>query len=334
MKNNVFQIMRGVCIIAVVLTHIINKNSLTNPYYEVALVVQNIVNCAVTGFIFLVGYFINIDEVKSNAKYFIIRKSKRILIPYILWTIFYIIFTILHGGSYTYISLIKTVLLGYDHLYYCILYFLFILITPFVIEKMENKIWNIIFYSIMPVWFIIVYYLQINYDIPYSNWGILPVSWFLYFYMGMKMKNKEINIFIPLIGAMICLGFFFELMETHILLSITNNTLFSTTPLRFSTVFYVFSIIILFLRIKENQLSKNNILVLLGNNSFGIYLSHIVVLIISRWIVRKIIIPYSYVKYILFVAGVLLLTISINYVIIIVCKRIIPQKLLKLIGFL
>ena len=51
--------MRGVCIIAVVLTHIIDKN-ITNPNYEVALIIQNLVNCAVTGFIFLTGYFINI----------------------------------------------------------------------------------------------------------------------------------------------------------------------------------------------------------------------------------------------------------------------------------
>jgi hypothetical protein len=44
-------------------THIIDKN-LTNPNYETALLIQNIINIAVTGFIFLAGYFVNIDEVK------------------------------------------------------------------------------------------------------------------------------------------------------------------------------------------------------------------------------------------------------------------------------
>jgi fucose 4-O-acetylase-like acetyltransferase len=87
MKNNVFQIMRGICIITVVATHIIDKR-ITNPNYEMAMFIQNIVNCAVTGFIFLAGYFINIDEVRSNSKQFIIRKSKRILIPYLIWSVF------------------------------------------------------------------------------------------------------------------------------------------------------------------------------------------------------------------------------------------------------
>lgn len=145
--------MRGICIIAVVLTHIIDKK-LINPNYEVALIIQNIVNIAVTGFVFLTGYFINIDEVRTNTKKYIIRKSKRILIPYVLWSIFYVLSSIvLSHKNYTLVELVRMFLLGKASgpLYYCILYFLFILITPFVVKKMENKIWNIIFWFIMPI---------------------------------------------------------------------------------------------------------------------------------------------------------------------------------------
>jgi fucose 4-O-acetylase-like acetyltransferase len=199
--------------------------------------IQNIINCAVAGFVFLAGYFINTEELKRNTKHFIIRKLQRILIPYIFWSIFFIVFNFLiYHKTYSVFSTVKALLLGQAAapLWYCILYLLLISIIPFVVKRMENKIWNIIFYSIMPVWFIIVYYLQLKYEISYSNWGILPISWFLYFYIGLKWKNKPIKLSISICILFICLAYIIELIESSYIFSITNSIRFSVTPIRFS----------------------------------------------------------------------------------------------------
>jgi surface polysaccharide O-acyltransferase-like enzyme len=341
MKNNVFQIMRGICIIAVVLTHVIDKST-TNSCYEVSLIIQNVVNCAVTGFIFLSGYFINIDEVATNTKHFIIRKSQRILIPYLIWSIFYII---VFRQQYEFVSLIKIFVLGRaaGHLYYCILYFFFILITPLIVKKMENKQWNIVFYLIMPVWFIVIYYLQLKYQISYAKWGIIPFTWFLYFYAGLKWRNILLKINIFTIVALICLGYFIESVETYFLFSKTGDSYFSVTPIRFSAILYVIPIILLFLKLNESQSVKNEVnkvtkvLISLGNNSFGIYLFHLVILATVRFLFKKTmpVINDTYMTYIFFhIIIVLSITLLVTNILINICKKVMPTKILKWIGFI
>jgi hypothetical protein len=75
--------------------------------------------------------------------------------------VFYVLF---YRQHYDVVSLTKVFLLGKAAapLYYCILYFLFVLITPFVVKKMENKVWNAVFYAVMPMSFVVVYFLQIK----------------------------------------------------------------------------------------------------------------------------------------------------------------------------
>jgi len=297
MKNNVFQIMHGFCIIAVVLSHILDKK-LTNPNLDTAMVIQNLANYAVTGFAFLAGYFIKIEEVLSNTKKFIIRKSQRVLIPYFLWSIFYVLFNIvLFKKDYTVEGLIKTFLLGTasSQLYFCLLCFLFILLVHFVVKRMENKMWNIIFYLATPICFAVIYHLLINYQIyNHSIWRLIPFTAFFYFYVGLKWRNLSIKLNTPSLVLLICLGYLIELVETYYLFSVTNDPSFSAKRFKYSTILYAIPIILLFLKLKNINLLKNNILIALGNNSFGIFLSHMAVLRCVKGVADKI---YNTIQY-------------------------------------
>jgi fucose 4-O-acetylase-like acetyltransferase len=294
-------------------------------------------NCAVAGFIFLAGYFTNIQDATQNATHFIVRKSKRVLIPYIFWTVFFILFgMIVYDQRHTWVVLMKIILLGKAAapLYFCILYFFFILITPFVLKYMNNKIWNILFYVAMPAWFVIVYVLELKYSIPYSYWGILPVTWFLYYYLGLKMKDKIINLRIPLIIGLICLGYIIESVEAYVIFSFTAKSYFAVTPLRFSSFFYIMPIIVLFLRLKDKPISDKNWLVLLGNKSFGIFMFHMAVLLLVVQVLIPVIPTVTTIQYLLYVVIVFVVTLLITYPIISLCQRFIPKKILQWIGFI
>lgn len=181
-----------------------------------------------------------------------------------------------------------------------------------------------------------MYYLQINYKISYSNWGIIPFTWFLYFYAGLKWRNLSIKLNTFFIVLLICLAYFIEITETYFLFSLTNNSAFSSTPIRFSAILYVIPFILLFLKLKDTIQPKNNILISLGNNSFGIYLSHMVILSCVFYVANKILntICYNPIQYILYVTTILLITIIITNILITICKEFMPNTFLKCIGFI
>lgn len=335
-KNQIFQIFRGLCIIAVVFTHVINKN-LANPNYEIAMFIQNIINFAVTGFIFLAGYFVNIELVKNNTKLYYSKKINKIIMPYLLWSLFYVCMNIIiWHQEYSLKSLIVIFLMGKASapLYYFVLYFLFVLITPFIVKRMDNKIWNIIFYACMPLWFIIVYYLQLFKNINYSHWGIVPFSWFLYYYIGIKWRDIKTHYNRITILCLICLGFIFELIESQILFSFYGDTFFAVTPLRFSAIPYVIAIILLLLNLSETSMSKNssNFLNYIGDNSYGIFLCHMTFLPLLVRVDKYFLVANPYI-YILYIFLVLIVTILICNEGIEICKKYIAHKYLQYIGF-
>lgn len=334
-KNKAFQIFRGICILSVVMTHVIDK-SMTNPHYEMAMIIQNIINCAVTGFIFFAGYFVDIEKAKNSPYQFISSKLYRIVIPYLIWTFIYILFNILiYDKTYTIISLIKTLLLGSvtGTFYYFILYMLFILITPFIVRKMDHKIWNIFFYLLMPLCFIAIYYFQILHGISSPKWGLLPFSWFFYYYVGLKWRNMPIKIHSIGIIFFIILGFLIEQLETSLLFSITHNSSFSVTPVRFSAITYVLPIILLFLKNKDSRSFNNRFLINIGNNLFGIYIIHLLILFGVQIIANQLIDIDTSTSYLLVVLIIFIFTLVLSNLIIEIAKKILPPSFTKWIGF-
>ena len=184
---------------------------------------------------------------------------------------------------------------------------------------------------IMPVWFIFIYYLQIKHEFSYSHWIILPFSWFLYFYLGLKTQHKNIKMNWIYIIAIVVIGFVIEIVEMHILYSITQNTNFSVTPLRYSSILYVYGFVNIFLKLKNSNFINQRILKLLGDNSFGIYLLHMVILPFVVFFVKKIIDIEMY--YLIYILMVLFITLLICNSVINLSNRYISAKYLRWIGF-
>ena len=66
-KNQYFQCIRGICIVSVIVIHLLSKqeNVMINNFN---IVLRVIVNFCVGVFIFLSGYFVNIEKTKNEPK--------------------------------------------------------------------------------------------------------------------------------------------------------------------------------------------------------------------------------------------------------------------------
>ena len=333
-----FQIMRGICIISVVLTHIILKKSETIEY---DIWIQNLINIAVSGFVFLSGYFINIEKWKADSYSYLKKRITRLLIPYLLWSLFYICYNLLLGKDYSFLEIIKILALGKvaGPLYYLVVLLWLTLFTPFVLKKMDNKYWNVVFFLITPLSFLFLYYYQLNIGTIYFTGALFPTSWFVFYYLGLKWQKLSLKISYKTIIAALLLGYFLELIETYFILNFSNDMQFATTPLRFFPLFYIIPFLFLFLKIKYNTIQYNTIqyntiqliLKYLGDNSFGIYLCHIFFLGFVRAFVMKIINIENH--YIIYVFTTLALTLGVCSLIIMVSKKVFPKKFLSMIGF-
>lgn len=79
-KNEYYQMIRGVCIISVILIHVLAKqNDMYADSFNV--IVRTIINFCVGIFIFLSGYFVNIKQVDENNRTWVGKRFKRIVIP-------------------------------------------------------------------------------------------------------------------------------------------------------------------------------------------------------------------------------------------------------------
>ena len=85
-KNKYFQNIRGICILAVILIHLMTKQE-EEFLNSVNIILRTILNFCVGVFIFLSGYFVNIDKVKKNSKKWIANRLRRIGIPFLIFSI-------------------------------------------------------------------------------------------------------------------------------------------------------------------------------------------------------------------------------------------------------
>jgi uncharacterized membrane protein YcfT len=102
-KDNFFQIIRGICIICVVLIHsqngIIYKDSGVYSFnYDYWLIFRQLINFPVAVFVFLTAYFTNITKVIEKPWPYYISRCKRLVIPFMVWSILYSALSVVKNG--------------------------------------------------------------------------------------------------------------------------------------------------------------------------------------------------------------------------------------------
>lgn len=236
------------------------------------------VNFAVALFIFLSGYLTRVID--NDIKIFYKKRLLRVFIPYCIWSIVYTI------ASNKWDDFIFNFITGQccGIYYFIIVYIQLTLLVPLISKLIQSKYWKVGF-IITPIFILVEYIFTINDNpIVFPFNGLFFVVWFIFFYSGMCIRNGNIKILLSIksLYVLFIIGYILQFIE-GIAWYIYGNYNMATTQLKFSAIIYsiIISIICYLWIIKEKKIQFNVIdkfFVIIGNYSFGIYLTHIAIM--------------------------------------------------------
>lgn len=282
------QVFRALSIIAVVMIH-------TTPSGEWQVFCRPFINFSVATFLFLSGYLTKIEN--DNWYAFCKKRIIRVIIPYIIWTTVYTLPQILSGGSI--LLLVKNLITAKSAviMYYILVYIQFVLLTPLLGNLAKSK-YRHLGWFITPIYTLIFKYygLFAGCENVYVSlyWYTACFAWFTYYYLGLLLGNKIINskyslkTLVLLYIASIAL----EMVEGYgwfLLGSVICGSQLKLSSALASSIF----ILIVYNVLNNPSIDiKSNFLRSLGDYSFGIYLCHIMIMMILRYMHYNAIIPY------------------------------------------
>ncbi|WP_282804182.1 acyltransferase [Clostridium tetani] len=281
--------LRAICAIAVVIIHtsgytLINSVKGSAPY-NVCLSLNQITRFSVPLFLFLSGLGLGISYKKDESYFkFLKKRVFKIIPPYILWGILYLI---LIQKNYDYINWGELFLKGdkiFYHLYYIPLIMTLYIIFPifYPLFKRKEGVFLCLLISLGATYF------GHYYNIPDLKLDIFSkrnaIFWNVYFVSGVYIsrevnklirgiKAHKVKIMVILIICVICL-----IGESFIGLKLGKSLDYSTTFIRPSVMIYSY---IIMLYVFSKNYKKTMVVKILGEiskSSFSIYLIHPMVL--------------------------------------------------------
>lgn len=337
-----WQFIRGICILAVILVHSLS----INKEYNINIInisIRQILNFAVPVFVFMSGYFINIEKFKSKEEilYFYAKRSKKLILPFFIFSCIYcIIYIITTNDEIIWSELIKGLFIGKygEQLYYIVVLLELVIITPLLVKLYlaNSSLINILILSITPIcYFINDIYFKIN-GYAINNLQIFFIAWISYFYLGIIIRNKKNKLNNQLrrnskIIIYTTITILAIIMSIFIFNQNYANYNFCISQMRLTNICYV--LVILYLIINNHKKGYNksnkviNKIIEIGNVSFGIYFIHLIPLKIIKKIVNIIKINY-FIQILIIFIGTLLFTLLIIKII----KRIFNKKYYFLFG--
>lgn len=237
---------------------------------------RTVINFCVGIFIFLSGFFVNIEKIKNNRKQWIIKRLKRVGIPFFVFSILAATIKMLenHNSIFEYIV---DILLGRapSQLYYIVVLIQLIILTPFIIQIIQSrkKFINIGIILITPIYLVILAILNIKYNYQLPQYGTIFFGWILYYYLGIYYKTNKDNVNLIKYKNKKYIGILFIIINCCINLymykkGVRDNCV--TSQLKALNMIYILFVIIIMLYF-ENKIKNIKLLVNLGNLSFEIY---------------------------------------------------------------
>ncbi len=277
------QLLRAAAIICVVMIHTAPDGSYPEAGGWVQVLLRPVLNLGVATFIFLSGYLTPLKT--ENILSFYKKRILRVFIPYLIWTVVYSVPSFDGVGR-----LLRNIITGEvgEHFYYIFVYIGLVLVTP-LINKIADSKYRFVGWLIAPLFTIGFVYLpmlagfKLNEYIKIA-WTNCLCGWFTYYYLGILLGNKVIDIksknsklFVFLIISVII-----QMLEGYIFWAVFDRGNCGT-QLKLSA-FLTCSILMMleyrFITSKwempDNVIKK--FLLFLGDASFGIYLSHMLII--------------------------------------------------------
>lgn len=333
-KNIYWQSVRGICILAVVLIHSLQCYDFNNGI----VIIRQIINFAVAIFVFMAGYFVNIDKVSSkrfSAKRWIInRGGERLCVPFIFWSLIYSMLSCFisayNGNEINWIKLLGKIFLGKASapFYYIVVLIQLAFLTPWLARIIKKKtIVSRILWFITPGYLVFIYAWNfitkkqpLFYETPF-------MAWFLFYYLGLQVRNGmklKCNLGF-VIGTWILSCF-----EAFALKMLGMEVGFYTSQITFGSFLYATAVIGLILKNAENNmLNKPSVIKKIGDCSYGIFYIHMLILsVVKCFIINENWLIMSGIRFV-FTA---LISFAIVYIGQLMLKN--HEKALKIVGFI
>lgn len=275
------QILRGVAIIAVVLIH-------NTPTGILQVVCRPFVNFAVGLFLFLSGLLTDYD------KYSPCKRIRKVIIPYIVWTIIYAFLYNTEFPKKIPIQIIKNLISGNGAaiMYYVWVYCEFTILVP-LIEKLSNSKLKYIGFAVSPIEIIIMRFIPVIEGINLNKYltlimGISCIGWFNYYYLGYLLRNRKLKIDVKQNKLMVlyCMSIILQIMEGYFYYSkgLTNcGTQMKLSSVLTGLIVAVFAYDFI-LKISDTKSVPLKVLKTIGDHSFGIFFSHLAIMYLLQYL--------------------------------------------------
>lgn len=291
-RDNYFEFIRGICIICVVLIHCQNGiNYKDLRFYsfncDYWLILRQFINFPVAIFVFMTAYFTNITKVKEKPLDYYISRGKRIVIPFLVWSILYSILSIVKDGfKIDVVKIIEKIIIGEAStpFYYIVVLIQLIIITPLLIKFISNKYLNIMAYLITPIYLLILYVYTYKTKQALPLYATIFPAWFIFYYLGLNIKmnksvirkeDKVVRKDLTKSLLLIVAALIFSIVESYILLNTGASIGFASSQIKISSFLYSLSIINFILVLKRYGVNtKKSLVTIIGNYSYGIFFVH------------------------------------------------------------
>lgn len=312
------QWLKGIAILCVILAH-------TCPRGTAAVIFRPWLNSSVPLFIFLSAYLTRIEG--RNWYAFYKKRIIRVLIPYVIWTVFYCYQAGVIGRLY--FKLLTSSSAG--HLYYIFVYVQLVLLTPlFAMLARSRHKYNFLIWIISPIFVACYIYLPLMIGKPVDGYLYIVCSniclgFILYFYLGLLLGNRILvkKFSVNLLAILFVAAVVLQIGEAYILMKVGSGD--PGNPGLTNVLTSFFCCLLAYAILEQGGFKNcNKFLVLLGNYSFGLYLSHVLVKRILQTTTF-----YDSIPYIANSALVLLISLFVCYV----GDKVLGKRISRWLGF-
>lgn len=276
---------KGIAIIAVVFIHSFGYLSTsvagsTDWYF--GIIFRQLINFAVPVFFFISGYLAFSDKYEGAVSFYS-KRLNRIIHPYLIWSVIYICFTIaIFRKLPTIMDVIISIVNGtsIEIGYFVIALIQLILLTPILyhIKSLRSHLFILILISLIGF----AYTYCINFYTPLNALSTFPYSaipfivWFMFYHAGFILRKYSPSINTNVSLCLIALMLAASVVEAFSLHSHAGYA-FSVSQLKASSIGMSLGVC-LFIYVTIERINVPNALCNVGLASYGIYLSHILIM--------------------------------------------------------
>ena len=263
-KNIMTQYIRALLTIFVIMIH---SWVIYNSQFEniATIFIRNICNISVPTFLYISGFYFNKIKYLNYPKNYLVRKIKRLIIPLLIWNLIY--FALFSNFDIKSLLTFNTA----PHLYYLCVLFQLILLTP-VLLKYPKLNYIMLLLNIAHLFIYRYMWICLDVQIPFHYY--LFTAWIVYYILGLNNnklpKSSGLLFIILLLFEFVYNLLIYYNIGLEYTLSQMNLVNFIVS-LTFIT--FINSIIKVTIKSKVNKIIKE-----IGDLSFGIFLSHMLVL--------------------------------------------------------